>query len=226
MLLHVGNPDDRVLKLAERLQLKITTDCDTVEGWRLIFLNGRIGLAHSDGRKIVLTNEDVKHRLKQARDLLLARACRASRGLRVLDGLAGWGTDGITLSYLGCKVTMVEMNPLVFALLYERVEHYRTNATCVRTDIKEMLLDGNQAFDVVYLDPMFSRHRTTAKPSLRMQVLEEIGQAVDAKPLVELALSTASERVVVKRRRSDPPLTTSPDYQVVGRTVRFDVYRC
>ena len=51
----------------------------------------------------------------------LARACDAGSGLRVLDATAGWGTDGLALARLGCYVQMLETNPLVYAMLDDRL---------------------------------------------------------------------------------------------------------
>ena len=81
-------------------------------------------------------------------------------------------------------------------------------------------------FDVIYFDPMFPVRGKTALPGKRMQYLA--GLLGDDPPftgsLVELGRRQARSRVVVKRRSKDPVIAR-PDWQITGRTVRYDVYR-
>jgi len=82
-------------------------------------------------------------------------------------------------------------------------------------------------FDVVYLDPMFGDHPSGALPALRMQTLATLAGEMDDEELAELlraARNSASSRVVVKRRRRAPAVAP-PDWRILGRSIRFDVYR-
>ena len=49
-----------------------------------------------DRKGVALQPADVQKRLRQGRRLLLARACGAQPGVSVLDGMAGFGLDGLT----------------------------------------------------------------------------------------------------------------------------------
>jgi 16S rRNA (guanine1516-N2)-methyltransferase len=89
----------------------------------------------------------------------------------------------------------------------------------------EALTDAS-GYDVVYLDPMFPGRSKRALPGKRLQVLAALAVA-DPRPLslwLEAAVAAARHRVVLKRRSKDP-LVARPDWQIRGRTVRFDVYR-
>ena len=83
-----------------------------------------------------------------------------------------------------------------------------------------------EQFDTVYLDPMFPPRDKTALPRKSAQVLGDLlGESGDdLHDLVSAAIRRARGRVVVKRRRHDATCA-QPDWQIIGRSVRFDVYR-
>ena len=99
--------------------------------------------------------------------------------------------------------------------------------TCVCEDARARW-DETGRFDVVYLDPMFAPHPTSATPGKRMRELARLAAATTDAELAELlttARGVASSRVVVKRRYRAPALPGGPPGWVVrGRSVRFDVY--
>ena len=184
-------------------------------------------------------------RLRQGRRSALAKACAAVPGLRVHDALAGWGTDGLVLAALGCRVHMSERNPRVYAVLEQRLEEKVPGCACHGTPTcrtsdahrtSELRLtweledarsrwQGRDAFDVIYLDPMFDEHPKTARPAKHMQVLASIADRVDdLGALLAAARRSASSRVVIKRRASARPVVP-PDWSIDARSVRFDVYR-
>jgi len=67
--------------------------------YRLLRVKGRLELcAGDDASGICLRIDDVERRVRQGRKLALARACGVRAGLRVLDGMAGLGLDGMTLA--------------------------------------------------------------------------------------------------------------------------------
>ena len=175
---------------------------------------------------------DIRRRVRQGRRLALVRACDARPGLRVHDALAGWGTDGLVLAALGCRVHLSERNAEVHRILDSRLR--AESARWLRTpdaisweheDARDRWRTGGD-FDVVYLDPMFGEHPKTALPAKRMQVLADLAGEMPVAAIVELieqARCVASSRVVVKRRASAAALGR-PAWQVRGRSVRFDVY--
>jgi 16S rRNA (guanine1516-N2)-methyltransferase len=174
---------------------------------------------------------DVRRRLRQGRRLALAKACGARQGLSVLDAMAGFGLDGITLAALGCSVLMVERDSVLFELLDATVTRARAELpslgpiACRHCDVRDVLVPPN-CFDTVYLDPMFPERDGTALPRKSAQILAQHVGAPDADldDLVARSRVLARGRVVVKRRRRDP-LSVLPDWQILGRSVRFDVYR-
>jgi 16S rRNA (guanine1516-N2)-methyltransferase len=203
------------------------------ERYSLVRDHGRLVLrdAHApSGVFVSLDVADVRRRIRQGRRLAVAKACGVRRGLCVLDAMAGFGLDGITLAALGCRVLMVERDPLLYALLEDAVaragaELQLGSIECRRGDVREVLGTPN-AFDTIYLDPMFPERSSSALPRMSAQLLADyVGPPDhDLAGLIAQSCGAARQRVVVKRRRLDPAVA-SPDWQIVGRSVRFDVYR-
>lgn len=170
---------------------------------------------------------DVDRRLRQGRRSALARACAAAPGLRVHDALAGWGTDGLVLAMLGCRVHMSERHPEVYAVLAARIGAWAGAKPTFQLEDARSRWGERDAFDVVYLDPMFGAHPKSAQPAKSMQMLARLADAADdddVAALVEQARDAATTRVVVKRRASAVAVG-EPDWRIRARSVRFDVYQ-
>ena len=195
-------------------------------GWHLCLNESDLTLRHPDKQSMRLSLDDIRRRSLSGRRSPLSRACGVRDGMTVLDAFAGWGTDGLTLATLGCRVTCCELQPLVFAMLYDRIKRSEIcSLNGIRVDVGELLADRMHCWDVVYLDPMFPLHPKTALPSYPMQVLADIADQSDTREIAEWSFECANQRVVIKNRIKDPPLIRSPDWQIRARSVRFDVYR-
>jgi len=208
------------------------SDALATDGFAVRRIDGALRLVgRDDPRGLCLEVGDVKRRLRQGRRLALAKACGVgAEPLRVLDAMAGFGLDGITLACLGCRMTLVERHPLLAALLTDAVERVRhvldTAAIEVRCCDARTVLDEGRAFDCIYLDPMFPERDKTALPRRSAQTLGRLVGPSDGDldEFVRRAIPLATRRVVVKRRRHDVAAARA-DWEIVGRSVRFDVYR-
>ena len=211
----------------------INTSSPARDDYVLQRVDGRLQLHRRDAAAgVCLMIDDVRRRLRQGRKLALAKACGVRPDLRVLDAMAGFGLDGITLATLGCNVVMMERDPLLFALLQDAVARARVELPlagaieCCVGDARDVIC-ADTPFDTIYLDPMFPARDKQALPRKSAQLLTDLlgGEAPnDLLELIALAKPAARARVVVKRRRHDPVLA-APDWQIIGRSVRFDVYR-
>jgi len=204
------------------------------ERYTLVRSNGRFELRDTQAKSAVaisLDIADIRRRVRQGRRLAIAKACGVRPDLNVLDAMAGFGLDGITLAALGCRVLMIERDPMLYALLEDSVARARVELAhlgpieCRFGDARD-LLATSAAFDTIYLDPMFPERDGSALPRKRAQLLAQyVGPPDDGLAgLITQSRMSARQRVVVKRRRRDVPVV-SPDWQIVGRSVRFDVYR-
>ncbi len=171
-----------------------------------------------------LREAQVTRRLKGRGELL--RACGVKKqapGLRVADLFGGFGIDSAVLALAGCEVHMSEKSPLIRMMAIDLFDRLGIEVDTRHEDARS-LLSAAEA-DVIYLDPMFPEGRSTALPGLTAQMLRELadsGASFDAADWIPDALEHAP-RVVLKRRAGDP-WHERPDFEIRGRSVRFDVY--
>jgi 16S rRNA (guanine1516-N2)-methyltransferase len=144
--------------------------------------------------------------------------------------MAGLGLDGMTLAMLGCEVLMVERNALLAELLADAVDFIHNKIDVAGAvsrrlaDVRDVLSEMH-AFETIYLDPMFPARDKHALPRKSAQMLGDLlGAADDALPSIVADSIPLARRVVVKRRLHDPAVGR-PDWEILGRSVRFDVYR-
>ncbi|MEO0514577.1 MAG: class I SAM-dependent methyltransferase [Planctomycetota bacterium] len=156
---------------------------------------------------------------------------------RVLDTTAGLGEDAWLLAAAGCRVTAVERHPVIHALLEDALRRAGKTAPDVAgritlmpcTDAATVLRESTetQGFEVVLIDPMFpgaERRKTTERKPMRV-LRWLVGDDADADHLLDLALKTATKRVVVKRPKAAPHLAgVEPVAVHAGRGLRFEVY--
>ena len=170
---------------------------------------------------------DELRRRQHARTELVRACCgRAEPGsLRVLDPFTGWGVDALCLAARGARVLAGDALPAACLLTADLARRAGLELQVNHGDALARLKDPAVAgVDVVYLDPMFPARRKQALPGKRLQYLAALAPPpLDLTVLLRLARRCAGRRVVLKRRLRDPVLGT-PNVQVSGRTVRYDVY--
>jgi len=179
--------------------------------------------------------QEMKRRIAGGRQQLVARAVgmRKTTDLRILDCTAGLGRDGFTLAALGARVVMAERSPLIFALLDDAKQRVAASGQYADAIQRVELVNADatslihrEAWDVIYLDPMYEHQGRTALPQKEMQIFRDITiGAADSAPLLIAALNSAAKRVVVKRAASAECLgNLKPDLDLSGSQARFDIY--
>jgi 16S rRNA (guanine1516-N2)-methyltransferase len=181
----------------------------------------------------------VGHRFRSGggRDHALLKATGVSKAQHptVIDATAGLGRDSFLLATLGAKVTLLERSAEVHDLLLRGLETARATSeqlaeivgrmTLIHGDARE-ILPGLQA-DVVMVDPMHPPRRKTALVKKEMRLLRLlVGTDPDVSELMQAALASSCRRVVLKwPLRADPIAgLRRPSYQIMGKTVRYDVF--
>lgn len=186
---------------------------------------------------------DHRRRFGGGKGQAIARAVGVSSKFHphILDATAGMGGDAFVFASLGCSVTMLERNTVVFALLEDGITRLcalRDRRPELNPVVERMRLINDDAarylispgnenkFDVIYIDPMFPESTGSARVGKEMQAFQEIvGKDSDAAELLPLALKTARYRVVVKRPRlADYLGGIVSGYSLNGKSTRFDVY--
>ena len=221
-----GEVEDRdTVKVAALYGLDLQPLAHSSTDFHLRCIDGQLVLYDQAWGNFWLDQKTVKKRSRGFRQSLLARACDVVSKPRILDALGGWGTDSILLAQAGAAVTYCEREPLVSLLAQDRARLMHVAIQFHTLDVSQFLASTEATFEVVYLDPMFGDHPSGALPAKSMQVLSELAQPTDLSEVFELAVSRATNRVVVKQRRKHPTELAVPDWSLTGRTVRFDVYR-
>lgn len=154
----------------------------------------------------------------------------------VVDATAGLGRDAFVLASVGCRVRMLERNPVVAALLEDGLQRgyadtevgpwLRDRLTLIHASSLSGLADITPRPQVVYLDPMFPHKQKSALVKKEMRVFQSlVGPDLDADGLLEPARQLAIKRVVVKRPDYAPPLAgVATQSAVVTKSHRFDIY--
>ena len=159
----------------------------------------------------------------------------------VLDLTAGLGSDGFVLASLGCRVQLLERNPIVCALLKDGLERAKLaaihdadlSAIIDRISLNEInsavyldSLDTCSYPDVIYMDPMFPPRKKSAQVKKEMQALQQIvGKDDDAALILKKAQEKAIYRVVVKRPAHAEYLSMiEPSYSLQGKSTRYDIF--
>ncbi len=239
----------RMDELAERWNL--THDEQSI--FALVLTSEQLELRKLDEPKLGAISVDlvggaVGHRRKfgGGKGQSIAKAAGLNKGATpsVLDGTAGLGRDAFVLASLGCKVQMIERNPVVAALLDDGLERAKADAEIGAWVGERMSLlhassldaldslfkqEGFEHPDVVYLDPMYPHPENKKKSALvkkEMRVFQSlVGADTDADGLLEPAMALATKRVVVKRPDYANWLDEKkPTMAIETKKNRFDVY--
>lgn len=154
----------------------------------------------------------------------------------VIDATAGLGRDAFVLAAVGCKVLLVERNPIVAALLEDGLNRAYQDLEIgefmqermILADVRNISqLDPKLQFaDVVYLDPMYPHKQKSALVKKEMRVFQHlVGADLDSDDFFAPAKTLARKRVVVKRPDYAPFLAEQkPDFSQVTKNHRFDIY--
>lgn len=179
------------------------------------------------------------HRMKfgGGRNQAIAKAVGLSHGRtpQIVDATAGLGRDAFLLASLGAEVTLIERSSAVHAALHAAIAKARKfpgpaaeiahRMTLIKGDAKTILPTLNP--EVILIDPMHPPRKNSALVKKEMRVLREIvGADPDALELMEVALATATKRVVLKWPQKADPLAglKPPSHQITGKTTRYDVF--
>ncbi|MBU0730155.1 MAG: class I SAM-dependent methyltransferase [Proteobacteria bacterium] len=169
----------------------------------------------------------------------LAKACGLKPGLRpeILDVTAGLGKDAFVLASLGCTVTLMERSPIIAALLEDGLNRAMNDSRTAAAASRMILVTGNSIElmkkfsdgncpQTIYLDPMFPYRTKSALVKKEMRILREIaGYDSDAPELLETAIKTARQRVVIKRPKAAPPIEgPAPSLSTKSQNHRYDIY--
>lgn len=189
--------------------------------------------------KVDFLSGPVAHRRKfgggRGQALPKAIGMKGNTSINVTDATAGLGRDAFLLASLGATVTLIERSPEMHELLARGLEHAEnydaetaaiiSRMTLLHGDAKDLLPELNP--DIILIDPMHPERKNSAlvKQELR-QIRQIVGTDDDAIQLMQIALACARKRVVLKWPQKANPMSglKSPSHQIVGKSIRYDVF--
>jgi len=204
---------------------------------------GELGLSffHPDARAKNALNLDFQTgssgwRLKRAdHEKLIKKALgKSDKPLRILDCTAGLLQDSLLFLTLGHHVTAIEQSKILFLLLQDAIARASRSNKGIFTNLK--LLQGNavgyaqeaSAFDVIYFDPMYPSSKKSALGSGKLEYLTKILEVeqISNEPQMDFEVLQLMpvKKMIVKRPIKAEPFDAGINYQVTGKTTRFDVY--
>ena len=168
----------------------------------------------------------------------ISKAVGIKKGHRpnIVDATAGWGRDAFVLATLGCRVHMIERSDVIAKLLKDglrRAEQDEKIGTMIKNNLSLTCGDSRQELlhtpfepEVIYLDPMFPHKEKSALVKKEMRLLQSVvGQDTVADTLLEISLTIATNRVVVKRPAyADFLAEIKPHTSIKIKKYRFDIY--
>ncbi len=189
---------------------------------RLDFAGGAVGYRFRQGAA-------------RAHPLVKAAGLKKDRMPTVVDATAGLGRDAFLLASAGARVVMLERSAEVHALLSDALARARGASPDLAEVASRMTLIHGDARDrlpelrpeIVMVDPMHPPRQNTALVKQEMRLLSGlVGADEDAHELMQVALASARERVVLKWPLRARPLLESPkpSHQFAGKTVRYEVF--
>jgi len=185
------------------------------------------------------TSGAVLHRFRygggRGQALPKAVGMRGGKTPKIVDATAGLGRDAFLLASLGAEVTLIERSPEMAELLQQGLARAREatddiaavveRMTLIRGDAKDVLPDLTP--EVVLVDPMHPPRKKSALVKNEMrQIRDIVGVDEDSQALMKVALSVATNRVVLKWPLRAEPMDGIPScsHQILGKSTRYDVF--
>tara|TARA_Y100001935_G_scaffold85819_1_gene71273 strand:- start:271 stop:912 length:642 start_codon:yes stop_codon:yes gene_type:complete len=175
------------------------------------------------------------NRLKRVEhESLIKKAIGKNRTkLKIFDATAGSLMDTIIFLKLGHKVVACEQSKILIKLLSDGIERAREeysffeNLTLINEDSAN-IIELHKDSDIFYFDPMFNKTKRNLK---RSGILQKISNILIHEKLQDTSKDIFSsiqksnfKKIIVKRPINSKPLDEKINYQVKGKSIRFDIY--
>ena len=173
-------------------------------------------------------------RIKRANhEKLIKKALgKSDRPLNILDCTAGMLQDTLLFLSLGHQVTALEQSKILFYLLRDGISRSKDQRIFKKLDLLHTNACSYAAqaknFDVIYFDPMYPPSKKNALSSGQLEYISKILEIESienntTEDFKVLQLIPA-RKIVVKRSIKAEPFSLQTNYQVSGKTTRFDIY--
>jgi 16S rRNA (guanine1516-N2)-methyltransferase len=174
-------------------------------------------------------------RLKRSEhETLIKKALgKKSSNLKIFDGTAGFLSDTLIFLALGHKVIACEQSYVMFMLLNDAIYrakeelNFLENLNLVHGNAVD-LYNNTENIDLIYLDPMYPINKKNSLRSGNMNDIKNILKIEMIKDLEDQIFFDLKKqqykKIVLKRPIKSKIIDNNLNYQVKGKSTRFDVY--
>ena len=158
---------------------------------------------------------------------------KTDRPLRILDATAGLLGDSMIMLALGHSVTAYEQSKILFSMLNNALNQLPEtdpnllNFKLINSNVCETNFN-EKSFDVIYFDPMYPEDKASSARRSDLKkinsILEIEGLASDSESTFTYLRNIPKTKLIVKRPLKADAFKGSINYQVLGKSVRFDIY--
>ena len=238
IFLDCSNNENKVANIQESFGLNVVTETPTNKPFFVFKENGLNFIFNSDNAKslhIDFLKGAMGWRLKRSdhEKLLKKTLGKNNKPLSIFDGTAGLLSDTLIFLALGHRVIACEQSKILFLLVSDALERARGQLSFIE-NLK--FLNGNssecfkdhQNVDVIYLDPMYpelkknilrSGNIAVIKDILKIEMIKDYGDNI----FFEFKKNDY-KKIVLKRPIKSDLLDNKFNYQIKGKSTRFDVY--
>jgi len=153
--------------------------------------------------------------------------------ITIFDGTAGLLSDTIIFLALGHKVVACEQSKIIFLLVNDAIERAKSELPFLKNLLflnakSETQYKETDNIDIVYLDPMYPE---PSKSLLRSGDISTINHILDIEKIAddgdELFFNIKKsnfKKIILKRPIKADIIDKNINYQVKGKSTRFDIY--
>ena len=226
--------------IANFSELEKVTDKPTTNHYFVYDTNGLSFVKDSINPKEVLHIDFLKgtlgwrlKRVNHERNLRKALG-KTDKQLSIFDSTAGLLTDTMIFLSLGHKVVAVEQSKIIYSLVKDAILRAKNkipelkNLIFLNDNSLDVYKSMSKEFDVIYLDPMYPSLNKKNKKSGRLENIKkilEIENLTDSgENLVRGFFDLEYKKIILKRPLKQRKNYSNINYQVLGKTTRFDIY--
>ena len=238
IFLDCSSNEDKVNNIQESLDLNVVTKIPINEPFFIFKQNGLNFIFNADNSKslhVDFLKGSMGWRLKRSdHEKLLKKTLGRNNGpLSIFDGTAGLLSDTLIFLALGHRVIACEQSKILFLLISDALKRARDQLPFIE-NLK--LLNGNSSecykdhknVDVIYLDPMYPEPKKNVLRSGNIALIKDILQIEMIKDHGDNIFFEFKEndykKIVLKRPIKSDLLDNKFNYQIKGKSTRFDVY--
>ncbi len=158
---------------------------------------------------------------------------KTTERLTIFDGTAGMLADSMIFLSLGHKVIACEQSKIIFLLIRDACKRseealpFLKNLKLVHGNSAEIYKSYNKS-DLIYLDPLYP---DSSKSSKRSGDIELLRKAIDLESIKDMGdeifhefRTSEHKKIILKRPIKAPLICNKINYQIKGKSTRFDIY--